>query len=398
MKSLTSLSWNWIQDTCCVLRIIQLQDGTIVGIGTDHNLYTKQNLTEPWVDIGNGPMIGITQLQDGTIVGVGVNNNLYTKTNLTAQWVSIGSGFSSSYLPPYYSTSFSTYFILEVGGISFQNYADIGRGYIIDIIQLKNGTIVGVGVDGFLYTKTSMTSPTDYWVFIGKGSVSSITQLEDGTIVGVGTDQNLYTMHDLLNGSWTGIGYGPVIDISHIKNISNLALLEGNGTWDYTNGTIEWTMQDWEFTPIPFFGVYTTITTGINGLKTINCSVNKSLNSVVITSPTETWSPLSVDISIDNVLISEIVTATSNSNIEFSIEINSLDIFTVNLNLQDTSLIGTWDSVNGQILWDNGFIWKSMPIPYQSGTYKRDADLMSCVVNGTTMTCTCFYTIIYRCC
>jgi hypothetical protein len=66
--------------------------GSILGIGTDYKLYTKVNLSAPWVGIGDNSccVIDITQTQDGTIIGVGRDNKLYSKKNITDNWIAVG--------------------------------------------------------------------------------------------------------------------------------------------------------------------------------------------------------------------------------------------------------------------------------------------------------------------
>ena len=79
----------------------------------------------------------------------------------------------------------------------------LGKGWVsipssccaTTVKQLKDTTILGVGIDNMLYTSPSITSSPWKWTGPIPGSccVRDITQLQDGTFVGVGADNSLYT-------------------------------------------------------------------------------------------------------------------------------------------------------------------------------------------------------------
>jgi phospholipase C len=67
------------------------------------------------------------------------------------------------------------------------------------LATLKNGTIVGVGLDNQLYSRSNLAT----WVSVpGSGVATAITTLLDGTLLAVGTDLQLY-QRDTLFGRWT---------------------------------------------------------------------------------------------------------------------------------------------------------------------------------------------------
>jgi len=64
-----------------VIGVTVMQDGTILGVGTDYLLYTRANLNSNWVRIPNsGTMIRVTVMPNGTILGVGTDRLLWTKS------------------------------------------------------------------------------------------------------------------------------------------------------------------------------------------------------------------------------------------------------------------------------------------------------------------------------
>ena len=137
---------------------------------------------------------------------------------------------------------------------------------------------------------------------------------------------------------------------------TTLTLLEGVGTWDASSNNIVWAMQDWEFTPLPFFGIYNSTVTG-----NIECIANSDMNMVVCTCPLASWSPMNVNISIST--LETVVSKTVNSTV-YNLNIDTLDVFTININ----GVTGTWDS-GKQIIWSNGFTWTYVPPIFGSGIY-----------------------------
>jgi hypothetical protein len=58
----------------------------------DHKLYTRPptGLTCPWVEVPNSSnVIGVSVMPDGTIVGIGVGHKLFTRAALTRPWVEV---------------------------------------------------------------------------------------------------------------------------------------------------------------------------------------------------------------------------------------------------------------------------------------------------------------------
>lgn len=159
-------SWVQVAGSGSVIGVVQLRDGTVVGIGTDNQLYARATLTSGWSLVaGSGSVIAITQMSDGRILGVGTDHNLYTRDTLASSWV-----------------------------------AHPAPGAVLSMAQLPDGRLVGSGTDYQLYLRANLQSPYTGPVANG-GSVTAIAQLRSGLMLGVGTDKALY-QRGALDGTW----------------------------------------------------------------------------------------------------------------------------------------------------------------------------------------------------
>jgi hypothetical protein len=122
-----------ISGTCCVIGAAMGQNGAIVGIGTDHTLYTKPNLTGAWTQTASaGEWCGyITIAPDGSVFVVGSDNNVDKKNS--------------------YQT------------LSSENWQGMGSGSVKAITIAPDGTFIGVGGDNQLYSKASYTNISGGW-------------------------------------------------------------------------------------------------------------------------------------------------------------------------------------------------------------------------------------------
>ncbi|CAF1361304.1 unnamed protein product [Adineta steineri] len=205
-------------DNAKVIAVTQLNNGTILGIGTDYTLWTRATLNSDWVQIqnnngvlvggkhfDNGRVIAVTQLNNGTILGISLDNQLWTRATLDSDWVQIQNSNGAS-----------------VGG----KYLDNAK--VIGVTQLNNGTILGISSDYTLWTRATLDSD---WVQIqnsngvlvgGKhldnAKVIGVTQLNDGTILGIGTDGILWT-RATLDSDWVQIqnSNGAVIGVTQLN-------------------------------------------------------------------------------------------------------------------------------------------------------------------------------------
>ena len=122
-----------IPGSCCVLGAAMGQDGTVVGIGTDHTLYTKPNLNGAWTQTASaGEWCGyVTIAPDGSLFVVGSDNNVDKKNS--------------------YQT------------LSSENWQGMGSGTVKAITIAPDGTFIGVGMDDQLYTKASYKDLSTSW-------------------------------------------------------------------------------------------------------------------------------------------------------------------------------------------------------------------------------------------
>ena len=131
--------------------VIQITNGTYVGIGQDNNVYTSTTLTGNWSAPQVNGIMSIIQINDGTFVGVGLDNTLMKSRYLNSNvaWKKITCPHSCC--------------------VSF-------------ISTLNDYSIVGIGrYDGFIYTRKSLDSQ---WILVDRSMpMSSVTQLKDGTIL-----------------------------------------------------------------------------------------------------------------------------------------------------------------------------------------------------------------------
>ena len=177
---------------------------SIIGIGTDKNLYIKDNLTKPWTKVPNsGDVKSVFQLNDYTFVGVGMDNKLWTRSDINANWNQVPNS-----------------------------------GDVIHIIQLKDNTFLGIGTNLFLYTKATLTAP---WVQIPNSCcVTNIIQLNDKSFVGIGTDKKLWTKATLTSG-WSQVpNSGDVISIVQLPDNTFVGIGTDNFLWTKSSLTSPW--------------------------------------------------------------------------------------------------------------------------------------------------------------
>jgi hypothetical protein len=140
-----------ISGTCCVIGGAMGQNGAIVGIGTDHTLYTKPSLTGAWTHTASpGEWCGyVTIAPDGSLFVVGSDNNIWKKNS--------------------YQT------------LSSENWQGMGSGSVKAITIAPDGTFIGVGGDNKLYSKASYTNISGGWTgpYNSSCCVTSITTVSN---------------------------------------------------------------------------------------------------------------------------------------------------------------------------------------------------------------------------
>jgi len=144
-----SLTWQ-INQSVLMKGIIQALDGTFIGVGQDNNLYIKSSLTAAWTGPTVYGLMSVIQMSDGTFVGVALNNTLCKSPDVTS-------------------------------GIPWEPITCPQSCCVTFISKLNDGTLVCLGLNGWVYTRQLDTA----WVLVdGSMTMSSVTQLKDGTILG----------------------------------------------------------------------------------------------------------------------------------------------------------------------------------------------------------------------
>lgn len=208
---------------------------TIIGVGDDSNIYSRQGLDAPWEKIndnsngniatiftgsdgklygtinknndtivyknnwsdsnwsqsisGSCCVLGAAMGQNGAIVGIGTNNTLYTKPNLTGAWTPTASAGE----------------------------------YITYVTIAPDGSVFVVGSDNNIWKKNSyQTLSSENWRSFGRVRLIAITIAPDGTLIGVGGDKQLYSKASYTNisGGWTG-PYNGSCCVTSITTVSN---------------------------------------------------------------------------------------------------------------------------------------------------------------------------------
>jgi len=108
-------------NTCCVLSIVQLNNGSLIGVGTDNYLWKRNKLSDNWKQIkcpSSCCVTSISKLSDGiTLVATGTNGYIYTRQEDQA-WTLVDQSMKMS-----------------------------------AVTQLKDGRIIGLDQNGYYFSK-----------------------------------------------------------------------------------------------------------------------------------------------------------------------------------------------------------------------------------------------------
>lgn len=189
-------AWTPIPGSGAVTFITVLPDGTLAGIGTDKNVYTRQSLTDSWALIADSGSVTSLSTLGGLYIATGTDNQIYYTLSLGTAWQLASNSGAVTCV-----TFLSDGRILGIGtDQSLYVRSDLNdvwvpipeSGNVVSVAVLSDGTIAGVGTDNLIYVREALTS---VWVQVaGSGAIISLAALPNaGVIVGVGTDNNLYT-------------------------------------------------------------------------------------------------------------------------------------------------------------------------------------------------------------
>lgn len=198
-----------------------MQSGSILGVDINGKLHTRANLHATWVpaqDLGS-KVKAVTIMKDGNILGVGMDNKLYTRSLKSLERPG-EKGKQKTNLDSYWMKA----------SVSSKVYR---------VAIMKDGSILGVGMDNKLYTRTNLEAE---WVIAPNyGEVKGITVMRNGTILGIGMNGRLLTRANL-NTKWLqtpNVG-GHMIGITVMTNDTILGVGSDNKLWTRVNLSSEW--------------------------------------------------------------------------------------------------------------------------------------------------------------
>ncbi len=193
-----------------LIDIIQLRDGTFLGVGRDNCLHTALWPTAPWFKVrdNNEPIIAsVTQIDDGSFLGVGVNHTVYQRAMLDSAWeqipnsgnvVSVIQTMDDRYLA--INTSGRLCIGLQKGGMWQCWQVNVP---LTSIAELPDGSLLGVTANQLA---VSADIPYCWWVQENSDAgLLSAAQLPDGTFCGVRATDNLPCTAPSLDGPWTAM-------------------------------------------------------------------------------------------------------------------------------------------------------------------------------------------------
>lgn len=188
---------------------------TIVGVGTDGKLWSRQGLNAPWQRINDNTngCNGICTMNDGKgLLGIG-GYDIYQKTSYTASWrgpisrsccvISVAQGQDGTIVGvgtdnKLWSRPFNG---------NWTQTASPGE-WCLSVAIAPDGSIFVVGGGNRIYKKNSYKNlTTQRWIAQGSCCVKDITIAPDGTFIGIGTDNQLYTKPSyktLTSTNWSG--------------------------------------------------------------------------------------------------------------------------------------------------------------------------------------------------
>lgn len=152
-----------VQNSQAVIDISVMSNGSLIGVGTDNQVYSRQTLNSPWVNMKiTGFWIGVSIMNDGhTLLLVGKDNKIYKYDLNLKQTAQLVNG---------------------------------GMCCVKKVIQLNDNTFLAVGGGGYdtLYTSPDLIQP---WTMASKSDIgiTSIAQTPSGQIIGLGQGGFIYT-------------------------------------------------------------------------------------------------------------------------------------------------------------------------------------------------------------
>lgn len=206
---------------CCVDSVVQLYDGTIVATDASNNLLTLDVDKAEWTPMPSRIVQkgcctkSVTQAHDGAILGVGMDGALWKKQYIMSESWEKQPLPNSGTVKAVSSLADGKLLGVGTGADLWIMNKDLQGGWsgkggccVLSATQMKDpsGSLVYVGVgrdDNQLYKTDELTSTTKWTKVDNNGKVKYITVLSDKRLLGVGTDGKLY-VRNTLTSEWQG--------------------------------------------------------------------------------------------------------------------------------------------------------------------------------------------------
>jgi hypothetical protein len=232
-------SWLWATSTDNTHRMgcYSSNEGSymIIGVGTNGELYSKSSLTASWIKVNDNitGCLGICRMNDGQgLLGIGSDGTLYSKPTLTAtEWqplsavngrccvIAVEMAQDGSILGVGFDNKIWTKTDINA---DWQQNPDQGE-WLTDICIAPNGSLFCIGGGNTIWKKDSYKNLNVGWTYQGDNNccVKSITIAPDGTFLGVGTDSQMYYKKSYtdLTTAWIG----PIESSCCVNSITTIA-------------------------------------------------------------------------------------------------------------------------------------------------------------------------------
>ena len=181
-------------------------DFTLIGVAPDNTLTIQDVIggvySTPTPVLNSGSVIDITVMQNGSLIGVGTNNQLYSRQTINSPWVNmqITGQFNAVSVTNDGQTLIlvgkdTKIYTMNLNTPSVPAQLVDNGYYVLKVIQLQNGQFLAAGTDNKLYLGNGSINPYNItWTQVQTNNccVKSIAQIPVGSIAGIGTDNYVY--------------------------------------------------------------------------------------------------------------------------------------------------------------------------------------------------------------
>lgn len=196
---------------------ITQNDYTIVLTGTNNQLYVQDIINNVWYENSalvqnSGYVMDIYVAPNGLLLGIGLDHNLWTRSNLNAVWnkTKLDGSWNAVSLANDNNT------LVLVGQDNYLWTAQLNslttaatqinkELSLLKVIQLQNGQLYGVGTDNKFYLGSGPLTDIVWTVLAtNSGYGKSVSQAPDGSLLVIGTDNTIWRSLTI-GGVWTQV-------------------------------------------------------------------------------------------------------------------------------------------------------------------------------------------------